>query len=37
MGVGLFDEEDAEGTWVAAGSVLKRKPVDIPSNEDIGE
>lgn len=38
MGAGWLDEEDVvEGTWVAAGSVLKRNPVDMPINEEIGE
>lgn len=37
MGVGGFDEDVGEGTWVAAGSVLNLSPVDMPMREDTGE
>lgn len=38
IGVGRLEEaDDAEGNSVAAGSVLNRKPVDMPTNEEMGE
>ncbi len=37
MGVGRLDVYEADGRSVAAGSVLKRNPVDMPINEDMGE
>jgi hypothetical protein len=39
IGVGWLaeDEEDEEGTSVAAGSVLNRRPVDMPTIEETGE
>jgi hypothetical protein len=39
MGVGWLveDEEEDEGTSVAAGSVLNRRPVDMPIIDETGE
>jgi hypothetical protein len=39
MGVGWLveDEVEDEGTSVAAGSVLNRRPVDMPIIEETGE
>lgn len=37
MGWLAEDEEDEEGTSVAAGSVLNRRPVDMPIIEETGE
>lgn len=40
MGVGVLQREDdggAEGTSVAAGNVLNRRPVDMPINDEMGE
>jgi hypothetical protein len=38
IGVGwLVEDEEDEGTSVAAGSVLNRRPVDMPIIEETGE
>jgi hypothetical protein len=38
MGVGVLEGDDrGEGTSVAAGSVVNRRPVDMPINDDMGE
>ena len=37
IGVGGLDEDEGEGVTVAAGRVLKRRPVDIPMRDETGE